>query len=78
MTKRAVLALAIGVMAAVPAVPAQAAEPVEVGPCGDPDAIVITVGQTAKVCVYAVDTNECDSNDVYVRVGGRTYCVRVP
>lgn len=25
-----------------------------------------------------VDTNECDSNDVYVRVGGRTYCVRVP
>ena len=73
----AVGAAAIG-LATLPVSAVQATEPIEVGPCSDPDAIVIRVGQTAKACVYAIDTNECDSNDIYVQVGSRTYCIRVP
>lgn len=65
-------AFAAALLAATPA----AASP-EIGPCGEEDAIVIRAGDVI-ICVHAVDTNECDANDIVVRVGGRTLCVRVP
>jgi hypothetical protein len=74
--------LAVAVFAAAFAIlpnVARAAEPVEFGPCGEDDAIVVTVPGAVKACAYALDTNgECDANDVVVHVGSRTYCVRVP
>jgi hypothetical protein len=57
---------------------AVAAEPLEIGPCADEDAIVIQVGQTAKVCAHLIDRNECDANDIVITAGGRTVCVKVP
>jgi hypothetical protein len=42
----------VGIVGVVLGVPTIAyAEPVEVGPCNDPNAIVVRVGQTAKVCL---------------------------
>jgi hypothetical protein len=78
--KRSLLAVGVGAVgfSAIPANIAQASEPIEIGPCSDPDAIVVRVGQYATVCVYAIDTNECDANDIYVQVGSRTFCIRVP
>jgi len=67
-------ALLMGALSAAPA----HADPIQVGPCSDPDSIKVQVGQTATVCAYVIDTNECDSNDINVRVGTRTFCVRVP
>lgn len=65
-------AFAAALLAASPA----AASP-EIGPCAEEDAIIIRADDVI-ICVHAVDTNECDPNDVVVRVGGRTFCLRVP
>jgi hypothetical protein len=42
----------VALMAMAMLVPMGAAlsEPLELGPCNDPDAVVVRVGQTAKVC----------------------------
>lgn len=73
--KKALIAtvFAMGLAAAAPA----AAAVPEIGPCSDEDAIVISA-QDVKICAHLTDSNECDANDVVVRVGGRTICVRVP
>lgn len=74
--KETVIAAAMMFALLIPANAAAAAT--EIGPCADEDAIRIQVGTYATVCVHAVDSNECDANDIVVRVGGRTLCVRIP
>ncbi len=46
-------AVTVGVLALVMLVPmgAALADPITLGPCNDPDAIVVRVGQVAKVCL---------------------------
>ena len=53
------LRVIVGALGAFLLVPVGAAwaQPIEVGPCSDPDAIVVRVGQTAKVCVNPPDHN---------------------
>ena len=50
MAKR-VLTVALLTLAMLVPAGAALAGGIEVGPCNDPDAIVVRVGQTAKVCV---------------------------
>jgi hypothetical protein len=46
-------ALTVALMTVAMMIPTAAAfaDPIEIGACGYPDAIVVRVGQTAKVCV---------------------------